>query len=72
MATDLLKALEQAHLSGLAELGHEEWNVDDHFSERRPQKRAKKSPGTIKKVLEEKFLTPSTCFTVEWINKLQE
>ena len=66
MATDLVGALE-----GLR-LGDSDVNIDDILFEQRPRKKVKQDSAELKRSLEESFLTPSTSFSNEWLNKLQQ
>ncbi|KAI9046942.1 hypothetical protein LZ554_009017 [Drepanopeziza brunnea f. sp. 'monogermtubi'] len=72
MAESLIDALEKVHLSAAtAEDTADDW-IDSILSEQRPRKRVKKSPEDLKRELEQKYLTPSTKFSAEWLNKLQQ
>jgi antiviral helicase SKI2 len=47
-------------------------NIDDILDQVRPRKRVRKSPEEIKAALQEEFLTPTTSFTPEWLDRLQQ
>ncbi|KAF2425251.1 antiviral helicase [Tothia fuscella] len=68
----LVEALQQMHLAA-TQLGdqEEDW-LDSILEVQRPRKKTKLSKDTIKEQLEEEFLTPSTSFNTEWLNKLQQ
>jgi len=72
MADSLLSALEKIHLCNSAIQDKEDDWIDHILDEQRPRKRTKQDPEELKKELERKFLTPSTSFSTEWLNKLQQ
>lgn len=72
MADSLVGALETLHLSNTALQGKEDDWIDHILDVQRPRKRAKQDPEELKRELERKFLTPSTRFSTEWLNKLQQ
>ena len=72
MATDLMKALESVHFSSQQQSHGDNKCIDAYLTESRPRKRARKTFKEIQKDLEEEFLKPSTRFSTEWLNKLQE
>ncbi|KAK4547703.1 hypothetical protein LTR36_000661 [Oleoguttula mirabilis] len=47
-------------------------NIDDILDQAKPRKRVRKSPEEIKAKLERDFLTPSTSFSPEWLDRLQQ
>ena len=72
MADSLVDALERVHLSSaVADDTADDW-IDHILEEQRPCKRIKQSPDGLKRELEEKYLTPSTSFSADWLNKLQQ
>jgi antiviral helicase SKI2 len=72
MADSLVSALEKVQL-GQVDLADREDNWIDHIlDEQRPRKRIKQDPEELKLELEQKFLTPPTSFSTEWLNKLQQ
>lgn len=72
MTADLVDALERVHLSILkADDLADDW-IDSILDEQRPRKRVKQDSEVLKRELEEKYLTPSTKFSNEWLNKLQQ
>lgn len=68
MADSLTAALDGLALSseGLSE------NIDDLLDQAKPRKRIRKSPQEVKADLESQFLTPSTSFSPEWLDRLQQ
>ncbi|EMF11403.1 uncharacterized protein SEPMUDRAFT_150343, partial [Sphaerulina musiva SO2202] len=68
MADSLTAALNGLALSseGLSE------NIDDLLDQAKPRKRIRKSPQEVKADLESQFLTPSTSFSPEWLDRLQQ
>ena len=72
MADNLIDALERVHLdSTSADDLADDW-IDQILDQRQPRKRVKQDPETLKKELEQKYLTPSATFSTEWLNKLQQ
>lgn len=66
MAADL-----SAALRGLR-LDESDVNIDDILFEQRPRKKVKQNSAELKSQLEKSFLSPSTSFSTEWLNKLQQ
>ena len=67
---DLASALEKLQLN--TRDFADDW-VDQMIEEQqRPRKRIKQDPEELKRELEKKYLTPSTSFSTEWLNKLQQ
>ncbi len=71
MTDDLVSALERVHLSSEHANVADDW-IDSILDEQRPRKRIRQDREALKHELEEKFLTPSTSFSTEWLNKLQQ
>lgn len=71
MADDLIDALERVHLSSSTANVADDW-IDSILDEQRPRKRIKQDREALKLELELKYLTPSTSFSPEWLNKLQQ
>jgi antiviral helicase SKI2 len=72
MAERLVSDLEKVHLSNAAlQKKDDDW-IDHILDSQHPRKRAKQDPEELKRELEQKFLTPSTRFSTEWLNKLQQ
>ena len=70
MADSLITALENVRLSSsISEV--DDW-IDSILESQRPRKRVKQDREALKLSLEEKYLTPSTSFSPEWLNKLQQ
>lgn len=69
MTSDLLRAVGELVIQA-EELGEE--SIDDKLSRQRPQTGGKGDRDTLKRDLESDFLTPSTSFGPEWLNKLQQ
>ena len=72
MSTDLVRALENIHFSSRKQSHGDDECIDVFLTKSRPRKRARKASEQIKKDLEEEILKPSTTFSTEWLNKLQE
>jgi len=47
-------------------------NIDDLLDQAKPRKRARKSSAEVKAQLESDFLTPSTTFSPQWLDRLQQ
>jgi antiviral helicase SKI2 len=71
MTDDLLSALERVQLSSEHADVANDW-IDSILDDQRPRKRIKQDREALKHELEEKFLNPSTSFSPEWLNKLQQ
>ncbi|KFY12992.1 hypothetical protein V492_03549, partial [Pseudogymnoascus sp. VKM F-4246] len=71
MADSLAESLQKVHLSSTATSRDDAW-IDSILDQQGPRKRAKQDPKELKEELERKFLTPSTSFSTEWLNKLQQ
>jgi antiviral helicase SKI2 len=71
MADSLITALENVRLSSRTTDSGDDW-IDHILDVQRPRKRMKQDPDALKLSLEEKYLTPSTSFSPEWLNKLQQ
>jgi len=72
MADSLISALERVHLDSTATDGTADDWIDHILEEQRPRKRVKQDQEALKRELEQKYLTPSTSFSTEWLNKLQQ
>ncbi|MCJ1414142.1 hypothetical protein MMC32_000467 [Xylographa parallela] len=72
MSTDLVRALENIHFSSRKQSHGDDECIDVFLTKSRPRKRARKASEQIKQDLEEEILKPSTTFSTEWLNKLQE
>jgi antiviral helicase SKI2 len=68
MAETLVDALEKVHLDSESV----DFDIDEILDQRRPRKRVKQDGEALKKELEQKYLTPSTTFSTEWLNRLQQ
>lgn len=66
MAAELVEAVRDLRL------GENDVNIDDILFEQRPRKKIRQNPDEIKDNLEKSFLAPSTAFSSEWLNKLQQ
>lgn len=72
MGDSLVQALERVHLeTNTSDDIADDW-IDSILEEQRPRKRAKQSQEQLRHHLEQKYLTPSTSFSPEWLNKLQQ
>ncbi|KAG9229535.1 NUC185 domain-containing protein [Amylocarpus encephaloides] len=72
MPDTLVDALAKVHLNGVGDEGTSDDWIDSILDTQRPRKRAKQDPDELKRLLEEKYLTPSATFSTEWLNKLQQ
>jgi len=72
MANSLIGALERVHLESSTTDGTADDWIDHILEEQRPRKRVKQNQEDLKRQLEKKYLTPSTTFSTEWLNKLQQ
>lgn len=70
MAAHITEALEKLQLHEKAGEDYDAW-LDD-IEDDRPRKRTKQSAESLKKSLENDFLSPSTTFDTEWLNQLQQ
>lgn len=66
MAEGLVAALDHLDLET-----QDDW-IDSILDEQRPPKRIKQNRDELEQELEQKYLTPSTTFSTEWLNKLQQ
>lgn len=66
MAEGLFAALDDLHLET-----QDDW-IDSILDEQRPTKRIKQNRDELQQELEQKYLTPSTTFSTEWLNRLQQ
>jgi antiviral helicase SKI2 len=72
MADSLVSAMERVQLSSSTpDSTADDW-IDHILDSQRPRKRIKQDKEALKLELEEKYLTPSTSFSTEWLNKLQQ
>jgi antiviral helicase SKI2 len=72
MADALASALERVHLASSTSDGAEDDWIDHILEERRPRKRVKQDQEQLRRHLEQEYLTPSTSFSTEWLNRLQQ
>ena len=72
MADSLISALERVHLDSTTTDGTADDWIDHILEEQRPRKRVKQDQEALKRELEQKYLTPSTSFSTEWLNRLQQ
>lgn len=72
MATDLVAAIQKVHISSQDFDLDGDKCIDDLLNEPHHSKRVKRTPDDVKRELENKFLKPSTSFSIEWLNKFQE
>jgi antiviral helicase SKI2 len=72
MADSLVDALQRVHISANSSDSLEDDFIDSILDSTRPRKRVKQSADALKASLEQKYLTPSTSFSTEWLNKLQQ
>jgi hypothetical protein len=67
MANSLISTLERLRLA----LENND-DIDHILDEQRPCKKLKQDPEELKRQLEQKYLTPPTSFSTEWLNRLQQ
>jgi antiviral helicase SKI2 len=72
MAASLIDSLEKIHLDTSASDGTADDWIDSILEEQRPRKRVKQDQEQLRRLLEQKYLTPSISFSPEWLNKLQQ
>lgn len=65
---DLVEAIQKLHISN----NGDDTNIDDILFQQGPRKKLKQDPIALKAELEQKYLTPSNKFSVEWLNRLQQ
>ena len=74
MASNLSEAMQRLHLddgdAGICLKGDE--TIDDILFQQAPRKRRKQDADELKASLEKKYLAPSTTFSAEWLNRLQQ
>ncbi|KAF2761126.1 antiviral helicase [Pseudovirgaria hyperparasitica] len=68
---DLVDAFHKVHLVAEALETEDDAFIDTILHEQRPCKRARRSEEQLKSELQTEFLTPSTSFSTQWLNKLQ-
>ncbi|KAI0196352.1 DSHCT domain-containing protein [Astrocystis sublimbata] len=66
----LVEAMQRLHVANTAVA--DDFNIDDLLFQQRPRKRTKQDPDQLKAELEAKYLTPSSTFSPEWLNRLQQ
>lgn len=71
MADGLRAALERVRIAAQSVSDQPDW-IDTVLDQQHPRKRPRQSREEIKRDLERSFLTPSTSFSTEWLNKLQQ
>ncbi|CCU76706.1 hypothetical protein BGHDH14_bgh06440 [Blumeria hordei DH14] len=72
MADNLVEALEKVNLSIEKENKRADDWIDDILETYHEPQRTNQSPDSIVRELERKYLTPSSSFSTEWLNKLQQ
>lgn len=71
MRRELLEAVEGFKAGGRENFEPDDC-IDDLLTDQRPRKQQCKTPETLKKQLEESFLSPPTSFDSSWLNRLQQ
>ncbi|KAI9786749.1 MAG: hypothetical protein M1816_007820 [Peltula sp. TS41687] len=71
MADELRTALERVRIASQSIPDQTDW-IDNVLDQNRPRKRPRPSREEIKSDLERTFLAPSTSFSTEWLNRLQQ
>ncbi|EON95779.1 putative antiviral helicase ski2 protein [Phaeoacremonium minimum UCRPA7] len=73
MADNLAEALHRLHLaSNTGSAATEGENTDNILSQQAPRSSRRQDPAALKTELEKKYLSPSTAFSTEWLNRLQQ
>ena len=72
MAESLISALERVHLAASSSDGTADDWIDHILEQQLPRKRVKQDREELRRQLEKDYLTPSTSFSREWLNKLQQ
>ena len=72
MAADLIKAIERVHLHSNDPEIENDGNASHTLQNIRSPQRVRSDPEQIKAQLEKEYLNPSTTFSTEWLNKLQQ
>lgn len=73
MASKLSEAMQRLDLKdGEVGANLEPDTIDDILFQQAPRKRRRQDPDELKAELEKKYLSPSTTFSTEWLNKLQQ
>lgn len=72
MEDGLVDALERVHLGTNALPSNDDAWIDQMLDEQRPRQQTKQDAQDLKRELEQKYLTPSTTFSTDWLNKLQQ
>jgi antiviral helicase SKI2 len=67
MPDSLISTLERLHLA----LENND-DIDRILDEQHPRQKLKQDPEELKRQLEQKYLTPPTSFSTEWLNRLQQ
>ncbi|KAI9721090.1 MAG: hypothetical protein M1812_002571 [Candelaria pacifica] len=70
MADDLPALLAKIHVQ--TEAKNKDSCIDDILHEQRPLKRSRLSEDQLRQTIERDFLSPTTTFSSEWLNKLQQ
>ena len=71
MSEDLVRSVERLRLD-TASFVNDDTSIDDILFDKRPRKKKHESVEEIKAKIERGFLTPSTSFGPDWLNKLQQ
>ncbi|OBT50372.1 hypothetical protein VE04_09051 [Pseudogymnoascus sp. 24MN13] len=71
MAEALAESLQKVHIGSTDPSRDDAW-IDSILDQQGPRKRVKQHPDDLEAELDRKFLTPSTSFSTEWLNKLQQ
>ena len=73
MATDLAEALDRLHIaSEKGPAASDGEDVDGILSQPAARVRQREDPARLKADLEKKYLSPSTTFSTDWLNRLQQ
>ncbi|KAH8883136.1 antiviral helicase [Thozetella sp. PMI_491] len=72
MASELSAVMERLRLSDGADTNLKDGTIDDILFQQAPRKRRKQDPKELNASLEERYLLPSSRFSSEWLNRLQQ
>ena len=72
MASELSAAMQRLHLDGDASENMKEETIDELLFRQARRKQRELDPGVLKAELEKKYLSPSTTFSDDWLDRLQQ
>ncbi len=72
MASELSAAMQRLHLDGDASESMKEEAIDELLFRQARRKQRELDPDALKAELEKKYLSPSTTFSDDWLDRLQQ